>query len=204
MRGVAWLTLDDGRGKLTILDAGRVDGVHRGEISAERVETAAIEVSRGEVRFNDVRDGLDIKAEHADLMLNKIQGPVKLVIENLDCKLEEVDGPITIESEHANLDIRDPRGPVTINGRDSEMLVALSDAVPTTIENRGDTIEVRLPKDGVRVDAEVIEGEIRTTHKHLEVEKTPGKENTQRVIATLDGGGPLIKLRNEHAHIVLR
>lgn len=201
VRGVAWLSLEEGRGKLTILDTRRIDGSFQGDISAQRIDSAKLEVRRGEVRFDVVSGTLALDAEHSDLTLSKIGGAVTLTTKNLDCNLDEVDGPITIESEHTKLDIRNPRAAVTVTATNSEILLAMTDAVPVTMTSSDETIDVRLPKPGVRLDVETTDGEIRTTDARFAVQK---QERAQTLQSKTEGGGPLIKLRNENGHIVLR
>jgi hypothetical protein len=201
VRGVSVLDLQDGRGKVTILDTDRVEGSFQGDINGQRIDIVNIKVRRGEVRFDEVHSLLEIDAEHSDLTLRKIDGPVKLTLESLDCNLEDVDGPATIEGHHTKVDVRNPRAPLTVNTKNSTVTVVLADAVATTITNDDGTIDVRLPKEGMQIDAATTDGDIRPADRAMHVEV---KESTKTLIASVDGGGPLLKLRNKNGHIFLR
>jgi hypothetical protein len=201
LRGVARVALLEGRGKITILDATRVTGTFQGDLTVQRVDQVKVEVSRGDVRFDEVRGPLEIDAERADLTLNKLSGPVTLTIKNLSCKMEDVDSPVKIASQHGRVDLRDARAPLSITATDSEIVVTLADAVEATITNTDGTIDVRMPKGGIKVDASTENGAIRTTWSGPAFTSS---ERSQKFIALLEHGGPLITLRNEGGDIFIR
>jgi hypothetical protein len=201
LRGVSRVALLDGRGKITILDATHITGSFQGDLTVQQVDSVKVSVSRGDVRFDEVRGPLEIEAERADLTLNKLSGPVTLKIKHLTCKMEDVDGPVKITSDHGHVELRDARAPLIVEATESEVIVMLAHPVETTITNTDGAIDVRVPKGGVKIDAATKDGAIRTTWNGPAFSST---ERSQTFIAAQEHGGPLIKLRNEGGDIFIR
>jgi hypothetical protein len=103
--------------------------------------------------------------------------------------------------EHGNLTLRGIVAAAEINGDGSGLDLIMASAVPLSATTSGDSLMVELPKAGVTLDAVTQHGRLRLPDRTLQVSEG---DDEQRSDAKIRGGGPTLRLRNEHADIIVR
>ena len=149
--------------------------------------TASIDATGAELQLADIAGPLDIEARNADIVLDaaKLAKP-----------------PFRFNGTGGQLRVSNLRTEGRLDGRNVELEVEMSAAVPVTIYSTGEDIRVTAPPGGYSLDAVATEGQI--TSEDSTITATPGESPDARVTANIRGGGPALTLRATRARIEVR
>jgi hypothetical protein len=179
-------------GKLTVTDVGPVRLNVRGsdlELSGVKGETV-LQVQSGDVRAGDLLGSIEVESQSADIILERFQ---------------KSRDPLRIVATGGKVTVRGLRTEARIEGRDAEIEVAVDQAAPLAIFNSNERVEIVPPAGGYTLDAVSSHGEIvlpDDLKKTIEFQDLPA-ENEQRASGKINGGGPIITVRNSRADIRL-
>ena len=184
LRRVGQIRLENSRGKITMNEVGQVEGeLENGDLEIVHARGVQLKLMRTKARLEQIEGELTLEADHGELRAQQLHGPAKLTLERLDCEIENVHAPIHIEPTRVGLEVRNVSAPLTVKGEHSRVLVTLDTAVPVTIETTDEPIDLRTPRQGVTIDAESVEGQIRVseTGSGGEPERSEEVERTEKV-----------------------
>lgn len=202
VRGVREVRFLGARGKVVIRDVGSVTGEFgNGSLEVLSARAVDLKTQRTEVRLERVTGPTELDAERGWVRLRHLMGPVKLRFQRVECEAEAIGGTATITSEGGRIKVRGIEAPVEITADRTGLELTMTKAVTLTASTKGDEIAFDLPRDGLMLEARVEEGRIRVSDDRLMVKES---ERNQQLNATIGSGGPLVRLRNEHADIVIR
>jgi hypothetical protein len=202
LRGVAEVKFQSSRGRTNIRDVGAIRGEYvNGEIEVLGVGEIDLKTQRTQVRIDGVKKTLVLDSEHGEVRIQRVGGAVKLDLDRVECEGDAIKGETTVRIEHGNLTLRGISAAVEINGDGAGLDLMMASAVPLSATTTGDELTVELPKGGVTLDAITQHGRLRLPDRALEVREG---DDEQRTDAKIRGGGPTLRLRNEHADIVIR
>lgn len=201
VKGVAGVRLAAARGKAVLRDVGEVSGEwNNGNLELSGAREVDLKTMRTEVRIDRVEAKLTLQSTYGEIRVQNVQGPSKLHFERASCETEAL-GPAEIHMEYGDITMRRVAAPVEIEGDRTGIEIMMTEAVPITATTKNDELRVELPKHGVKLDVVVQDARIRIPDRDLDVKDG---EREQRLLTEISGGGPLIKLRNERADIVIR
>ena len=179
-------------GKLTVADVGPVRLNTRGsdvELSGVKGETV-LQVQSGDVRAGDLLGPVEVESQSAEIILERF---------------EKARDPLRIVANGGRITVRGLRTETRIEGRDAEIQIALDQAAPLAIFNSEERVEIIPPAGGYTLDAVASHGEIvipDDLKKTIDFKDAPS-ENEQRASGKINGGGPVITVRNSRADIRL-
>ena len=203
LRGVAEVKFDQARGRTNVRDVGSIHGEYvNGELEVLGVGEIDLKTQRTQVRIDGVKKTLALESEHGEVRIQRVGGTLKLDLDRVECEADAIKGETTVRMEHGNLTLRGINAPVEIVGDGSTLDLIMASAVPLSATTKSGELTVELPRSGgVTLDAVAQYARLRLPDRALEVHE--GDEE-QRSDAKIRGGGPTIRLRNEHADIVIR
>jgi hypothetical protein len=202
VRGVAEVRLLAARGKALIRDVGLVHGeMSNGEMEVFNAREVELKTQRSQVRIDRVEKSLALEAVHGQVRVQRVGGDATLRFERLSAEAEAIAGHVTVQAEYGDFKLRDIVAPVEITGDRTGLELIMRDAVAVSASTRGDGLMVELPKEGVTLDAMAEDGRVRMPDRDVAVKSGDRKE---QVTMNIRGGGPTVRLRNEHADIVIR
>jgi hypothetical protein len=202
LRGVAEVKFQAARGRTNIRDVGAIRGEYvNGELEVLGVGEIDLKTQRTQVRIDGVKRTLALEAEHGEVRIQRIAGAMKLDLDRVECEVDAVKGETKVRMEHGNLTMRGINAAVEINGDGAGLELIMASAVPLSATTMGDQLMVELPKGGVTLDAVVQHGRLLLPDRTLEVKEG---DDEQRSDAKIRGGGPTVRLRNEHSDIKVR
>jgi hypothetical protein len=202
LRGVSEVKFQNARGRTNIRDVGAIRGEYvNGELEVLAAGEIDLKTQRTQVRIDGVKKMLALEAEHGEVRIQRVGGTLKLDLDRVECEAGEVKGETTVRMEHGSLTLRDISAATEVTGDGSGLDLIMASAVTLSATTSGDELMVELPKAGVTLDAVTQHGRLRLPDRTLEVKEG---EDEQRSDAKIRGGGPTLRLRNEHADIVVR
>lgn len=202
VKGVAGVRFAAARGKMVIREVGELTGeLNNGQLELFGAREVNLKTSRVEVRIDRVEAGLTLHSTYGEIRVQRVSGPAKLRFERASCETDALNGPAEVRMEYGDITMRGVMAPVDIEGNRTGIEIVMTTAVPITATTRNDELRVELPKHGVTLDAVAQDAKIRIPDRDLPVKEG---EREQRLLADIGGGGPVVKLRNEHADIVVR
>lgn len=202
LRGVAEVKFQAARGRTNIRDVGAIRGEYvNGELEVLGAGEIDLKTQRTQVRIDGVKRTLALEAEHGEVRIQRIGGAMKLDLDRVECEVDAVKGETKVRMEHGNLTMRGINAAVEVNGDGSGLELIMASAVPLSASTIGDQLMVELPKGGVTLDAVVQHGRLLLPDRTLEVKEG---DDEQRSGAKIRGGGPTLRLRNEHSDIKVR
>jgi hypothetical protein len=202
LRGVAEVKFQAARGRTTIRDVGAIRGEYvNGELEVLGAGEIELKTQRTQVRIDSVKKMLALEAEHGEVRIQRVAGAMKLDLDRVECEADGIKGQTTVRIEHGNLTLRGIHAATEITGDGTGLELIMASAVPLSATTTGGELMVELPKGGITLDAVTQHGRLRLPNRDLQV--TEG-DDEQRTDAKIRGGGPTIRLRNEHADIVVR
>jgi hypothetical protein len=182
--------------------AGAVSGeVERGSIEIEQVGSVALKARRCDARVARVAGAFELEANRCEVRARAIEGASTLDIENVEGELEDPVGPVRIKGKGGAFYVRGGRGPIEADTDRTTIHLQPAVPVPVTATVEHDTIEITLPRGGLLVDAVATDGDIRSPHGLLTVERG---EDVVKASGTVLGGGPRVQLRTTRGDIVVR
>jgi hypothetical protein len=150
-----------------------------------------------------VKKTLTLESEHGEVRIQRVAGAATIDLDRVECEADAIKGKTTVRMEHGNLTLRGISAATEVTGDGSGLELMMASAVPLTATTSNDELMVELPKGGVTFDVQVQHGRLRVPDRELRVEEND-EDGERRLNADLRGGGPTIRLRNEHADIVIR
>jgi hypothetical protein len=176
------LELRTGEGAIT------VDSI-AGNISAT---TASGTIFIGEI------DGAIAAANgHGDISVTAATGGLSLTAKSGNILIGRSDGTATLAAVDGVIDVQAARGPVLARGDRSDITVGFVHPLrePSALETDGGDVTVCLdPRSGVSLDARSSKlGTVRI--RNLEFTAAKGTPHKSAFVGTLNGGGPLVKIR---------
>jgi hypothetical protein len=202
LRGVAEVKFQAARGRTNIRDVGAIRGEYvNGELEVLGAGEIDLKTQRTQVRIDGVKRTLALEAEHGEVRIQRIAGAMKLDLDRVECEVDAVKGETKVRMEHGNLTMRGINAAAEINGEGTGLELIMASAVPLSAATIGDQLMVELPKGGVTLDAVVQHGRLLLPDRTLEVKEG---DDEQRSGAKIRGGGPTVRLRNEHSDIKVR
>jgi hypothetical protein len=202
VKGVAGVRLAAARGKMVIRDIGELSGeLNNGGLELFGAREVNLKTTRTEIRIDRVDAKLTLQSTYGEIRIQRVGGPSNLRFERASCETDGLGGPAEIRMEYGDITMRGVAAPVEIEGDRTGIEIIMTAAVAITATTKHDEIRVELPKHGVMLDAVAQDARIRVPDRDLPVKET---EHEQRLLAEIGGGGPLVKLRNERADIVIR
>jgi hypothetical protein len=202
LRGVAELKFQNSRGRTNVRDVGAVRGEYvSGELEVLGSGEIDLKTQRTQVRIDGVKKMLALEAEHGEVRIQRVAGDMKLDLANVQCEVDAVKGQATVRIEHGNLTMRGIRAAAEITGDGSGLELIMAAAVPLSATTSGGELMVEVPKDGVTLDAATQHGRLRLPDREMQVAEG---DHEQRSDAKIRGGGPTLRLRNEHGDIIVR
>jgi hypothetical protein len=202
LRGVAEVKFQAARGRTNVRDIGAIRGEYvNGELEVLGAGDIDLKTQRTQVRIDGVKKTLALDAEHGEVRIQRVGGTLKLDLDRVECEADAVKGETTVRMEHGSLTLRGINAAAEINGDGSGLELIMASAVPLSAATTGDSLMVELPKGGVTLDAVTQHGRLRLPDRTLDVKEG---DDEQRSDAKIRGGGPTLRLRNEHADITVR
>jgi hypothetical protein len=215
--GVSGVTVGSGTGETAISNiSGMVAVTQRGRVvTVENAGALRLNASAGaDVKVTGVSGDTNLTLQTAEVTATGLAGGLEVEARNSELRLEGLDklrGNVRLNLTAGELIMTGLATEARIDGRRTEMRVELAAAVPLAIYNDSEPVEVGLPRGGVRVDAVASDGRVSLdpalqkaglkVDAPAEGAQGPGQE---RVEGALNGGGPLLTIRNTRADIVLR
>ena len=186
------VTITHRGGKLSVADVGPVRLNTRGsdvELSGVKGETV-LQVQSGDVRAGDLLGTVEVESQSAEIILERF---------------EKSRDPLRIVANGGRIVVRGLRTETRIEGRDVEIQIALDQAAPLAIFNSEELVEITPPPGGYTLDAVASHGQIVLPDdlKNAIDFKDAAAENEQRASGKINGGGPVITVRNSRADIRL-
>lgn len=203
LRGVAELKFQAARGRTNVRDIGAIRGEYvNGELEVLGAGEIDLKTQRTQVRIDGVKKTLALDSEHGEVRIQRVGGALKLDLDRVECEADEVKGETTVRMEHGNLTLRGIIAPAEITGDGSSLDLIMASAVPLSATTSAGELTVELPRSGgVTLDAVTQHGRLRLPDRARDVTKGDDEERSD---AKIRGGGPTLRLRNEHADIVVR
>jgi hypothetical protein len=202
LRGVAEVKFQAARGRTNVRDVGALRGEYvNGELEVLAVGEIDLKTQRTQVRIDGVKRTLALDSTHGEVRIQRIAGATKLDLDRVECEADGINGPTTVRMEHGSLTLRGIRTPTEITADGAGLDLIMASAVPLSATTTNDELMVELPKSGVTLDAITQHGRLRMPDRGLQVQES---EDEQRINTPVRGGGPTLRLRNEHADIVVR
>lgn len=202
LRGVAEVKFNGSRGRTSVRDIGALRGEYvNGELEVLGAGEIDLKTQRTQVRIDGVKKTLALDAEHGEVRIQRVAGALKLDLDRVECEVEAVKGQATVRIEHGNLTMRGISAAAEITGDGAALELMMASAAPLSASTRGDKLMLELPPGGVTLDAVAQYGRLRLPDRAMEVREG---DDEQRSDAKVRGGGPTVRLRNEHADIILR
>ena len=207
---VASLQHDMARGEATFRKIpGRVNITHRGgKLTVEDVGPVRLNTRGSDVELARVKGETVLQVQSGDIRCGELIGPVEVETLSADVVLERLDktrDALRIVANGGKLVLRGLRTEARIEGRDAEISVTLDQAAPLSIFNSNERIEIVPPPAGYTLDAVASNGEIvlpEDLKNAIEFKDAPA-EHEQRASGKVNGGGPVITVRNSRAEIRL-
>jgi hypothetical protein len=204
LRGVAEVKFHAARGRTNVRDVGAIRGDYaNGELEILAVGEIELKTQRTQVRIDGVKKTLTLESEHGEVRIQRVAGAATLDLDRVECEADAIKGKTTIRVEHGNLTLRGISAATEVTGDGAGLDLMMASAVPLTATTSNDELMVELPKGGVTLDVLAQHGRVRVPDRGLKVEENE-EEGERRLNANLRGGGPTLRLRNEHADIVIR
>jgi hypothetical protein len=202
LRGVAEVKFQAARGRTTVREVGLIRGEYvNGELEVLAVGEIDLKTQRTQVRIDGVKKTLALEAQHGEVRIHRIGGTVKLQLDRVECETDKILGETTVRMEHGNLTMRGIVAATEITGDGSGVDLSMASAVALSVTTNNDELMVELPKGGVTLDVIAEWGRVRLSNRDTRVQESEGE---QRLNTEIAGGGPTLRLRNEHADIVIR
>jgi hypothetical protein len=202
LRGVAEVKFQAARGRTNIRDVGAIRGEYvNGELEVLGAGEIELKTQRTQVRIDGVKKTLALDSEHGEVRIQRVGGVMQLDLDRVECEADGVKGETTVRMEHGHLTLRGISAAAEITGDGSGLDLMMASAVPLSATTSGDELTVELPKGGVTLDAVTQHARLRLPDRELPVTKGDDEERTE---AKIRGGGPTLRLRNEHADIIVR
>jgi hypothetical protein len=202
LRGVAEVKFQSARGRTNVRDVGAIRGEYEnGELEVLGVGEIDLKTERTQVRIDGVKKTLALEAEHGEVRIQRVAGTLKINLNRVECEADGIKGETTVRMEHGSLTLRGIRAATEVTGEGTGLELIMASAVPLSATTQNGELMVELPKDGVTLDALTQHGRLRLSDRALQVQEG---EDEQRIDAKIRGGGPTLRLRNEHADIVIR
>jgi hypothetical protein len=207
---VASVQHDMARGEATVRKIpGRVNITHRGgKLTVEDVGPVRLNTRGSDVELSRVTGETVLQVQSGDIRCGDLIGPVEIEMLSADVVLERLDktrDALRIVANGGKVVLRGLRTEARIEGRDAEINVTLDQAAPLSIFNSNERIEIVPPSSGYTLDAVASNGEIvlpDDLKKAIEFKDAPA-EHEQRASGKVNGGGPVITVRNSRAEIRL-
>ncbi len=200
MAGAA-IELTRGSATLTTL-SGPVSGELRdASLDVNGAAGVDVETRRVSVRLSDVAGPVTIEAVDGGVRAAHLPGPVTLDVRRVMVDLDGIIGPVKITAVDGQTELRGLSGPLTVDAERMSLLAAMAGAAEVTAEVSEAPFEFTLPPAGVALDVEAIDGAIDAPTALGAVEKDG---TTQRLKATVKGGGVPVRLRGTRTTVVVR
>jgi hypothetical protein len=205
--GIQNLTLDEGRGELTVTNLpGELRGSFQGgRLRAERVGSTRLTARRAEIEIDRIDKDAALDLSGGSLNVKHVGGRLELTTNRVEVEIEEAVGEVRANLVEGRIEIGGIRQEARIDGRRTEVTIELAEPVPVTAVTNEEPLTVRLPAEGgVTIDATSTGGEIRVPEAlrdSLRVEKGPDE---QRMRGVIGDGGPAISLRVTRGDVVLK
>jgi hypothetical protein len=208
VNNVAEVKLLTARGKALIRDVPVVEGeLTNGALEITHARVVDVKTERAEVRIEKVAETLTLEAVRGSVRLRHIGGKTTLKLERVDAEAEALVGEANIHAASGSLTMRGIAAPVEISGESVSLELTMAAAVPISASTSGEELQVELPPSGVTLDALAEDGRVRLPQGVVpakEEAEDQGGEGGRHVKTDIHGGGPTLRLRNEHADIVIR
>jgi len=212
------------RGKIEIGDVASVELVEaRGQATVRRVSGRVAVIHRGGALTIEDVSAMKLNTRGSGVVLKNIRGEAALQVQAGEVRAESLAGPIEVESNGTRLKFDDltwTRKPIKINavggsvslgglrtetridGRDTRIDVAVAEPALISIYNEADEpMGVTLPPRGFKLDALATNGRLTVAPGLPEVTT---REDEQRSIGPVGGGGPTITLRASRGNITIK
>jgi hypothetical protein len=205
--GIQNLTLDEGRGELTVTNLpGELRGSFQGgRLRAESVGSARLTARRAEIEIDRIEREASLDLSGGSLNVTRVGGRLELTTNRVEVEIEEAAGEVRANLAEGRIELGGVRHEARIDGRRTEVTIQLEQPVPVTAFTNEEPLTVRLPAEGgMTIDATSTGGEIlvpETLRDSLRVEKTTDEQRTRGAIR---GGGPAISLRVTRGDVVLK
>jgi hypothetical protein len=211
--GIAGVEATNSGGDATIKDVpGRVAITHRGgSIAIADVASLKFTGRNADVKLKGVRgDASIIMEQGGEMTASELAGPLDVESRNADVTLENLEptrGPIRVNATNGTITMNGIKAETRVDGRNAELQIAMSGAVPIVIYSEGEDISLTPPPGGFRLDAVIIDGKIEPDSLlkdlGLEVSRDAGT-NEARASGPARGGGPTITVRTTRGDFALR
>jgi hypothetical protein len=177
-----------------------------GELTMSDVATVKLNTRGADVRLTRMQGDLTVQSSGGDIVASEIVGGIDVESNGTDLRferLEKLGGQIRVNATNGSIKLTDVSTETRIDGRNAEIAVTMSRAVPISIYNDGrESIEVTPATGGYQLDALATAGG-RITVPDGAPEVKSG-DNDQRATGAVRGGGPAITLRANRGEIIVR
>jgi hypothetical protein len=202
VRGVAEVKFQSARGRTNVREVGAIRGEYvNGELEVLGAIEIDLKTQRTQVRIDGVKKTLALEAEHGEVHIQRVAGAMKLDLDRVECEADAVKGETKARTEHGSLTLRGITAAAEITGDGTGLELIMASAVALSAETTGDELMVELPKAGVTLDAVASHGRLRLPDRTIDVKEG---DDEQKSDAKIRGGGPTLRLRNEHGDITVR
>jgi hypothetical protein len=202
LRGVAEVKFQNARGRTHVRDVGAVRGEYvNGDLEVLAVGEIDLKTQQTQVRIDGVKKTLALESDHGEVRIQRVAGTAKLQLDRVECEADTILGQTTVRMDYGNLQLRGISAATEITGDGAGLDLTMASAVPLSATTTRDELMVELPKGGITLDIVAQHGRVRLSDRGLRVEE---KDDERRITTDIGGGGPTIRLRNEHADIVVR
>lgn len=203
-KNVAGVELDDTRGEATLTAiTGTIRGTHAGgSVTLENVKDVDMSARRTDLTVRKAAGGVRLDLTGGALTARDVDGSVHLNGNRASIELEALRGSLIADLTQGSIELTRLGGQARVDARGTEVRIEIERPVPVTAITTDENITVRLPeRAGFMLDASVEDGEIRLPPG---APSPSGDAQTSRAQGPLNGGGPTLALRTNHADIVIR
>lgn len=167
--------------------------------------TAKAHTSGGDIRLDRIDGDVDAHTSGGDIRLREGTARAKVHTSGGDILIDKAAGPVEAGTSGGDIVIHSAVNVVKAHTSGGDIRAVLSSPLSAdcSLGTSGGTVSVEFPKDSAfRLDASTSGGDVDATGLTITIER--GGLGKSRLVGTVNGGGPLLKLRSSGGDINVR
>ncbi len=157
--------------------------------------------SGGSIRVSEVAGEVDVETYGGGIQIDEVTGAVRASTRGGSIQLSEVGGAIDAETRGGSIQVHDVEGSVRAITRGGSISARFESDAAGELETLGGSIEVEFDEGtGLEIDAQTHGGRV-TLEEGLDL---TGRMDRDHMKGTINGGGPLLRMRTTGGSIRLR
>lgn len=202
-KGGGWLFGGHVRVRVRVPQRYSIDASTRG--GAIRIEALEGEVqaetSGGPIVVDGARGEVQLQTSGGPIEISSVRGDVEAHTSGGGIRVSDVEGSIDVETSGGPIRIYEVRGPVQARTSGGPITVRFAERAEGQLETSGGPIQAEIPSGvGVDLDAQTSGGRVRV-EEGLEL---VGKIESDHIKASLNGGGPELRLKTSGGNVRIR